>query len=62
MPEPRTLAPLRSLAGAVGTCSAPAQAYGQCMLKHYQNIEKNACAAEFATFQRCVQTAVRRLH
>lgn len=59
MAKPRNLAPLRSLSAAAGQCKSQAQAYGQCMLANYQNIERDACATEFAAFQRCVQTTVR---
>jgi len=56
--RPRTLAPLKQVAQAVGTCHTQAQAYGQCMLQHYQEMERDRCAAEFRAFKACVQTQV----
>lgn len=56
----RHLAPLRKLGGAMGACSAQAEQYGQCMLTHYQQIERGVCQAEFAAFQACVQAHLKR--
>ncbi len=36
-----------------------AKTYGACMLRTYENIEKDACAKEFAAFKQCVQSKVR---
>lgn len=37
-----------------------ADAYGQCMLAKYKQIEKDACAIEFAAFKGCVQKVMGR--
>lgn len=57
--RPRTLAPLKQMGQAVGECHTQAQAYGQCMLRNYQEMERDRCAAEFRAFKTCVQTQVR---
>jgi len=55
----RQLEPVRGIAKAMGSCSTQAQAYGQCMLKHYQQMERDACAEEFRAFKDCMQKQVR---
>lgn len=57
---PRHLAPLRKWGVAMGACSAQAEQYGQCMLAHYQQIERGVCDAEFAAFRACVQTHLKK--
>lgn len=57
--RPRTLAPLKQMGQAVGECHTQAQAYGQCMLRNYQEIERNVCVQEFHAFKMCVQKHVR---
>ncbi|KDQ08453.1 hypothetical protein BOTBODRAFT_37888 [Botryobasidium botryosum FD-172 SS1] len=55
-----TTRPIRKLASATATCSAPAKAYGACILASYQDVRKDMCASEFAMFKQCVQTAMGR--
>ena len=57
----RTLEPLRGLAKAAGACSVQvshssnwANAYGQCMLSQYRDMQPGACAREFEAFKACV--------
>jgi len=53
--------PIKRLAiAATATCTAPASAYGKCILASYQDTKKDMCAAEFRAFKDCVQTAVKR--
>lgn len=61
----RTLEPVRGLAAAAAACSMQvstitdkASAYGQCMLKYYQDIQPGVCAREFDAFKACVTKQV----
>ncbi|GMF06043.1 unnamed protein product [Ambrosiozyma monospora] len=46
---------MKQLMGATAQCATQSTAYGQCILKHYENINKDVCAAEFQVFKQCVQ-------
>lgn len=39
----------------VALCSSQGTAYGKCIGKHYQNIQKDACLKEFLALKECVQ-------
>ncbi|CAE6422084.1 unnamed protein product [Rhizoctonia solani] len=52
--------PILKLAQASKSCTAPAKAYGQCMLASYQDARKDMCNAEFIEFKNCVQAAMGR--
>ena len=58
MTHRRTLEPLKGLARAAGQCATQAEQYGQCMLANYQEIRRDACAAEFRAFKACVEKQV----
>lgn len=59
MSQQRSIAPLKKLSAAAGQCSAQAERYGQCMLQHYREIERDVCATEFRAFLACVRKHVR---
>lgn len=51
--------PLAKLATATTiNCAPQAKIYGQCVLASYNNARKDMCAAEFAQFKACLQSAV----
>lgn len=52
--------PAARLMDASAQCSVLGAAYGQCVLKHYSNMTKDACQAEFAQFKACVQKHMKR--
>ncbi|KDN52093.1 hypothetical protein K437DRAFT_244276 [Tilletiaria anomala UBC 951] len=52
----RDLQPVMRLGKAAAQCDIQAKAYGACMFRSYENIEKDMCAKEFAAFKQCVQT------
>ena len=60
MTRHRSLAPLNRLSMAAGQCPAQAEKYGQCMLRHYQEMERDVCAAEFRAFLTCVRERLQR--
>ncbi|ODV84226.1 hypothetical protein CANARDRAFT_29382 [[Candida] arabinofermentans NRRL YB-2248] len=43
------------LMNATMQCSQQSVLYGQCVLKNYENISKDACMAEFMNYKQCVQ-------
>ncbi|CDK29707.1 unnamed protein product [Kuraishia capsulata CBS 1993] len=45
---------------ATVSCGQQSILYGQCIMKHYQNMSKDACAAEFSAYKKCVQTVLSR--
>ena len=45
---------------AAGQCPAQAEKYGQCMLRHYQEMDRDVCAAEFRAFLTCVRERLQR--
>jgi NADH dehydrogenase [ubiquinone] 1 alpha subcomplex assembly factor 8 len=58
--NPAKISPIKRFATATTvTCSKPAAAYGECILKSYQDVRKDMCQKEFLAFKNCVQTAVR---
>ena len=58
--NPAKISPIKRLATATTvTCATPAAAYGECILKSYQDVRKDMCQKEFLAFKDCVQTAVR---
>ncbi|CUA71188.1 hypothetical protein RSOLAG22IIIB_04492 [Rhizoctonia solani] len=59
-PARRDSRPILKLAQASKSCSAPAKAYGQCILANYQDARKDMCSTEFIAFKTCVQTAMGR--
>lgn len=46
--------PAKRLIQATSKCSTSAEAYGQCILLHYQDLKKGICEAEFVAFKQCV--------
>ena len=59
VPVSPSASPIRRLAtAATATCADQAKAYGQCILTSYGDARKDMCAAEFAKFKACLQTAV----
>lgn len=42
------------LMSATMQCSELSAAYGSCMVKNYQNMNKDACLKEFMAYKRCV--------
>jgi NADH dehydrogenase [ubiquinone] 1 alpha subcomplex assembly factor 8 len=58
--NPAKISPIKRFATATTvTCSTSAVAYGECILKSYQDVRKDMCQKEFLAFKDCVQTAVR---
>ena len=41
-----------------GGCAGQASAYGQCIAKNVEHLEKNACGVQFEKFQRCFKSHV----
>ncbi|ORY30352.1 hypothetical protein BCR39DRAFT_529326 [Naematelia encephala] len=52
--------PLKSLAKASQSCSAPGMAYGKCIGAKYTEVSKGMCEAEFQAFKDCVQKSFGR--
>ncbi|KAF8512428.1 hypothetical protein JB92DRAFT_2723349, partial [Gautieria morchelliformis] len=60
-PPASKTSPIRRLAtAATATCASQAKTYGQCILSSYSDARKDMCAAEFAQFKTCLQTAMKR--
>lgn len=45
---------------ASAKCAELGAAYGQCVLKTYTNISKDACAKEFQLFRACVSANMKK--
>ncbi|KAL7411896.1 hypothetical protein BDY24DRAFT_416800 [Mrakia frigida] len=52
--------PIRSFAAATKECSASSQAYGECIMKSYKDVEKGMCKEEFGLFKGCVEKVMGR--
>lgn len=52
--------PVARLMQASARCADLGAAYGQCVLKTYNTIAKDGCAAEFALFKQCVLGHMKR--
>lgn len=52
--------PAARLMNASAKCAELGSAYGQCVLKGYANISKDACAKEFQLFRACVTASMKK--
>lgn len=52
--------PAARLMQASAKCADLGSAYGECVLKTYNNISKDACQKEFVLFKECVMTQMKR--
>lgn len=43
------------LMNATLQCTVLSTAYGNCMMKNYQNVSKDACVQEFLAYKECVK-------
>ncbi|TFL04359.1 hypothetical protein BDV98DRAFT_590178 [Pterulicium gracile] len=56
-----SLTPLRRLAlHSTATCAKEATMYGDCILKVYKDVRKDACKEEFLRFGSCVRQAMKK--
>lgn len=52
--------PAARLMQASAQCLELGAAYGQCVLKTYNNMAKDACEKEFLAFKACVTKAIKK--
>lgn len=52
--------PAAKLMKASASCSQLGSAYGDCILRTYNNIAKDTCAKEFALFKECVSAQTKK--
>ncbi|KAI8050818.1 hypothetical protein BDF22DRAFT_745009 [Syncephalis plumigaleata] len=45
---------------SMAQCSVQAAKYGQCIVNTYQNIQRDACKAEFQLFKECMRRSLGR--
>lgn len=55
-----TVRPAAKLMKASFTCAELGSAYGQCVLRTYNNISRDTCVREFQLFRQCVTAQLRK--
>ncbi|KAK9472236.1 uncharacterized protein V1510DRAFT_417699 [Dipodascopsis tothii] len=56
----RSTKPLEKLAKAAYSCGPLASAYGQCVLRNYDQNTKGMCTKQFVAFKSCVMKEMRK--
>ena len=49
---------IKRLASSFAQCSREAKAYGACVQKHFDGVQKDACEAEFLKLQACFRKQI----